>query len=336
MTWKNFIMPEVIDTQYSDTKLREATFSIAPLERGFGTTLGNALRRILLSSIQGSAITSIKINEVMHEFTTISGIKEDVSEIILNLKACRVKLNSEQPRKARIVVKGPAVVQARNIEASSDVEILDPEHIICTVDAGNSLNAELTIEQGKGYVQALTQLESNRPIGVISIDALYSPIPLVNFRVEPTRVGQKTDYDKLLLTIRTDGSLLPEEALSQAALILREHASLFIRQDSKSSNSAFGYDNSDPVSIINKYLNMKIDDLELSVRSANCLKSEGLRYIGELVQKTESDMLKTPNFGKKSLDEIRTVLNTMGLSFGMDVNDWSIESVEELSSRKGA
>ena len=269
----------------------------------------------------------------MHEFSTVPGIKEDVSDIILNLKSCRVKLHSDQSRKAKIIVKGPAIVQARNIEASSDVEILDPDHLICTIDAGASLNAELTIEQGKGYVQALTQLESNRPIGVISIDALYSPIQLVNFRVEPTRVGQKTDYDKLLLTIRTDGSISPEDALSEAGLILREHANFFVKKDSKNASSSFGYDNSDPVSTINKYLNMKIDDLELSVRSANCLKSEGLRYIGELVQKTESDMLKTPNFGRKSLDEIRAVLTTMGLSFGMDVNDWSIESVEE--SRKG-
>lgn len=333
MTWKNFIMPEVIDTQYSDPQLREAIFSIAPLERGFGVTLGNSLRRILLSSIQGSAITSIKIDGVMHEFSTIPGIKEDVSDIILNLKSCRVKLYSEQPKKAKIVVKGPAVVQARNIEVSSDVEILDPNHLICTIDAGASLNAELTIEQGKGYVQALTQLQSNRPIGVISIDALYSPIQLVNFRVEPTRVGQKTDYDKLILTIRTDGSISPEDALSEAGLILREHANLFVRKDIKESHSSLSTDSPDNNSQINKALNMKIDDLELSVRSANCLKSEGLRYIGELVQKTEADMLKTPNFGKKSLDEIKEVLTAIGLSFGMEVNDWSPEQVEELSKK---
>lgn len=333
MTWKNFIMPEVIDTQYSDPQLREATFSIAPLERGFGVTLGNSLRRILLSSIQGSAITSIKIDGVMHEFSTIPGIKEDVSDIILNLKSCRVKLHSEQPKKAKIVVKGPAIVQARNIEVSSDVEILDPNHLICTIDAGASLNAELTIEQGKGYVQALTQLQSNRPIGVISIDALYSPIQLVNFRVEPTRVGQRTDYDKLLLTIRTDGSISPEDALSEAGLILREHANLFVKKDSRETHSSLSTDNPDNSSPINKALNMRIDDLELSVRSANCLKNEGLRYIGELVQKTETDMLKTPNFGKKSLDEIKAVLTTMGLSFGMEVNDWSPEQVEELSKK---
>lgn len=333
MTWKNFIIPEVIDTQYSDPQLREATFSIAPMERGFGVTLGNALRRILLSSIQGSAITSIKIDGVMHEFSTIPGIKEDVSDIILNLKSCRVKLNSDQPKKAKIVVKGPAVVQARNIECSSDVEIMDPNHLICTVDAGASINAELTIEQGKGYVQALTQLESNRPIGVISIDALYSPIQLVNFKVEPTRVGQRTDYDKLLLTVRTDGSISPEDALSEAGLILREHANLVVKKDSRAAHSSFYTDSSEQCSTLNKYLNMKIDDLELSVRSANCLKNEGLRYIGELIQKTEADMLKTPNFGKKSLDEIKAVLTTMGLSFGMEINDWNQEQVEELSKK---
>ena len=333
MTWKNFIIPEVIDTQYSDPQLREATFSIAPMERGFGVTLGNALRRILLSSIQGSAITSIKIDGVMHEFSTIPGIKEDVSDIILNLKSCRVKLNSEQPKKAKIVVKGPAIVQARNIECSSDVEIMDPNHLICTVDAGASINAELTIEQGKGYVQALTQLESNRPIGVISIDALYSPIQLVNFKVEPTRVGQRTDYDKLLLTVRTDGSISPEDALSEAGLILREHANLVVKKDSRTAHSSFYTDSSEQSSTLNKYLNMKIDDLELSVRSANCLKNEGLRYIGELIQKTEADMLKTPNFGKKSLDEIKAVLTTMGLSFGMEINDWNPEQVEELSKK---
>ncbi len=333
MSWKNFIMPEVIDTQYSDPQLREATFAIAPMERGFGVTLGNSLRRILLSSIPGSAITSVKIDGVMHEFSTVPGIKEDVSDIILNLKSCRVKLHSDQSRKAKIIVKGPAIVQARNIEASSDVEILDPDHLICTIDAGASLNAELTIEQGKGYVQALTQLESNRPIGVISIDALYSPIQLVNFRVEPTRVGQRTDYDKLLLTIRTDGSISPEDALSEAGLILREHANFFVKKDARDSHSSFGSDSQDQVSTTNKYLNMKIDDLELSVRSANCLKSEGLRYIGELVQRSESDMLKTPNFGKKSLDEIKSVLATMGLTFGMEVNDWSPEQVEEFPKK---
>ena len=333
MTWKNFIVPEVIDSQYSDPQLREATFTIAPLERGFGTTLGNSLRRILLSSIQGSAITSIKIDGVMHEFSTVPGIKEDVSDIILNLKSCRVKSHSDQPKKAKIIMKGPAIVQARNIEVSSDVEILDPDHLICTVDAGASLTAELTIEQGKGYVQALTQLESERPIGVISIDALYSPIKLVNFRVEPTRVGQRTDYDKLLLTIRTDGSISPEDALSEAGLILRNYANLFVKKDSKEANSSSDSEEDEQTSTLNKYLNMKIDDLELSVRSANCLKSEGLRYIGELVQKDEADMLKTPNFGKKSLYEIKEVLTNMGLSFGMELNDWSPEQVEELSKK---
>lgn len=333
MTWKNFVMPEVIDTQYSDPQLREATFTISPMERGYGVTLGNSLRRILLSSIQGSAITSIKIDGVMHEFSTIPGIKEDVADIILNLKSCRLKSHSEQTKKAKILVKGPAVVQARNIEVSSDVEILDPNHLICTVGAGASLNAELTIEQGKGYVQALTQLESNRPIGVISIDALYSPIQLVNFKVEPARIGQKTDYDKLLITIRTDGSISPEDALSEAGLILREHANFFVNKDAKDGYSSFNSDSSNQTSTINKYLNMKIDDLELSVRSANCLKSEGLRYIGELVQRTETDMLKTPNFGKKSLDEIKAVLVTMGLSFGMDVSDWNLEQMEELSKK---
>ena len=334
MTWKNFIMPEGIETQYSDPQLREATFTIAPLERGFGTTLGNALRRILLSSIRGSAITSIKIDGVMHEFSTIPGIKEDVSDIILNLKSCRIKLRSEQSRKARIVVKGPAVVQARNIEASSDVEILDPYHLICTVDAGASLNAELTIEQGKGYVQARTQLESNKPIGVISIDALYSPIQLVNFKVEPTRVGQRTDYDKLLVTIRTDGSISPDDALSEAGLILREHANLFVKQDSREANSSFCNDNLEKSRMVDEHLNMKIDDLELSIRSANCIKKMGLKYVGELVQKTEEDMLRIPSFGRKSLDEINAVLVAIGLSFGMETNDWSPEQVEEFNRRK--
>ena len=334
MTWKNFIMPAGIETQYSDPQLREAIFTIAPLERGFGTTLGNALRRILLSSIRGSAITSVKIDGVMHEFSTIPGIKEDVSDIILNLKSCRIKLRSEQSRKARIVVKGPAVVQARNIEASSDVEILDPYHHICTVDTGASLNAELTIEQGKGYVQARTQLESNKPIGVISIDALYSPIQLVNFKVEPTRVGQKTDYDKLLITVRTDGSISPDDALSEAGLILREHANILVKQDSREDNSSFCDDNSEKGSTIDEHLNMRIDDLELSIRSANCIKKMGLKYVGELVQKTEEDMLRIPSFGRKSLDEIKAVLVAMGLSFGMGNNDWSPEQVEEFNKRR--
>ena len=330
MTWSKFIKPGKIDIQYSDLQLREAAFIIEPLELGFGLTLGNALRRVLMASIQGSAITSIRIEGITHEFSTIPGVKEDVPEIILNLKSCRLKLHSNQAKKARIVVRGPSIVRARNIEASSEIEVLDPDHVICTLEDGASFNAELIVESGRGYAPAVSQVEGNLPIGVISIDALYSPVLMANFKVQQTRVGQRTDYDKLIVTVRTDGSISPDDALSQAGLILRDHFDLFINGKEIITKQNNEISSTEEVAF-NKNLLTKVEDLELSVRSANCLKNEGIFYIGDLIQRSEIDMLKTPNFGKKSLNEIKAVLDSMGLTFGMEIPGWSKERIEELS-----
>ncbi len=329
-TWKRLIRPGKVDVRYSDPDLREATIIIEPLERGFGTTLGNSLRRVLLSSIPGAAITAVKIDGVPHEFSTIPGVREDVTEIILNLKALGVKMYSSQSRKVRINTVGTKVVRAKDIDCPSDVEVLDPEHVICTLEEGAKLNMELTVEEGKGYCPALGQEVLNSPIGYISIDALYSPIKLVDFKVEQTRVGQRTDYDKLIMFVKTNGAIRPDDALAEASAILRDHFSALVNfedvqpQDTKEEVEVLPF---------NRNLLRKVDELELSVRSANCLKNENIFYIGDLVQRTEADMLRTPNFGRKSLNEIKALLSELGLSFGMEAPGWPPENLDELSRK---
>jgi DNA-directed RNA polymerase subunit alpha len=324
------IKPGKIDVRYSDAQLREATVVIEPLERGFGATLGNSLRRVLLSSINGSAIVAIKINGVAHEFSTIPGVREDVTEMILNLKALRVKLHTELQKKVRISEKGPKVVRAKNIECTSEVDVLDPEHVICTLEEGANLDMELTIENGKGYVPARQQVGQRTVIGMIDIDALYSPVELVDYKVEQTRVGQRTDYDKLILKIRTDGSIRPDDAVAQASAILRDHYAHFVNfeesiyHDDRDDVDEFPFD---------KNLLRKVDELELSVRSANCLKNENIFYIGDLIQRTETDMLKTPNFGRKSLNELKAILAGMDLAFGTTVTGWPPDNLDELSKK---
>ncbi|MDR0942377.1 MAG: DNA-directed RNA polymerase subunit alpha [Holosporales bacterium] len=326
-TWKTLIKPGKVDVKYTDPKLREAIIVIDPLERGFGATIGNALRRVLLSSISGSAITFVKINGVAHEFSTIPGVREDVVEIVLNLKSLRVKSHSEHAKKVKLEACGAKVVCAKDIECSSDIEILDPEHVICTLENDAKINMELTIDNGKGYVPASRNPEQNNVIGLIPIDAIFSPVELVDFKVEQTRVGQSMDCDKLILTIKTDGSIRPDGALDQASAILRDHFAYFINFDEstvyeeKKTNEEFPF---------NKNLLRKVDELELSVRSANCLKNENVFYIGDLIQRTENDMLRTPNFGRKSLNEIKVLLEKMGLSFGMSVPGWPPDNLDEL------
>jgi DNA-directed RNA polymerase subunit alpha len=324
------IRPGRVDVRYSDPKLRDATIVIDPLERGFGITLGNALRRVLLSSIEGSAVTSLKIDGVAHEFSVIPGVREDVSEIIMNLKSLRLRLHSDRQRHIRIVVKGARVVCARDIECPSDLEIMDPDHVICTTSTDTELRMELTVENGTGYVQA-TRTPEREVIGCIPIDAIFSPIALVNYEVEQTRVGQRTDYDKLIMRIKTDGSIKPDDALAQASAILRDYFSLFVNYDEISDREVSKEAGDDLP--FNKSLLRKVDELELSVRSANCLKNENIFYIGDLIQRTESDMLRTPNFGRKSLNEIKALLESMGLSFGMMVSDWPPENLDELSKK---
>lgn len=325
--WQSLIKSCKLDVQYVDPTMREAILVAEPLERGFGVTLGNALRRVLLSSLQGSAVTAIKIDGVLHEFSSITGVVEDVTDIVLNVKSIGVKLLSDLPKKVNLTVQGPAVVRARDITPTAGVEILDPDVVICTVGDGANLNMELTVESGRGYVPAVYDPESTRTVGVIPVDALFSPVKRVVYKVEQTRVGQRTDYDKLTMRVLTDGSVKPDDAVAYAARILIDQMQQFVNFDEPKLANAQRDKGALP---FNKNLLRRVDELELSVRSANCLKNENIIYIGDLVQKTESEMLKTPNFGRKSLNEIKEILSQMGIGLGMVVPNWPPENMEEL------
>ena len=327
--WQSMIKPSKIQVQYLSSNLREASMVAEPLERGFGLTLGNALRRVLLSSLQGSAITSIKIEGVLHEFSAIPGVREDVADIILNLKTLGIRLNSDMPKRVTIDVKGPCVVTGKDIQHSSDIEILDPDLVICHVDEGGHVVMEMTVQSGKGYVPASAQQIEDKAIGLIPIDAIFSPIKRVVYKVDQTRVGQRTDYDKLTLTLTADGSIKPDDAIAYAARIMQDQLQQFVN-----------FEEPKPVGMIerrgeplpfNRNMLKKVDELELSVRSANCLKNENIYYIGDLVQRSEPEMLRTPNFGRKSLNEIKEVLSIMGLGFGMSVPNWPPENIDELA-----
>jgi DNA-directed RNA polymerase subunit alpha len=326
--WQSLIKSGKLEVHYLTQDLRSAEIIAEPLECGFGMTLGNALRRVLLSSLQGAAITSVKIDGVLHEFSAVPGVREDVTDIVLNLKTISVRLYNELPKRLRISVKGPCIVTAGDIQPIAGVDILDPETVICTLDDGAQLNMEFTVQVGKGYVPASMQEIEDKPIGLIPIDAIFSPVKRVIYRVEQTRLGQRTDYDKLIMRIDTDGSIKPDDALAYAARIMQDQFQQFINfdepqvLDSKDSKENITF---------SKYLLKKVDELELSVRSANCLKTENIFYIGDLVQKSESEMLKTPNFGRKSLNEIKEVLAHMGLGFGMTIPNWPPENVDELA-----
>lgn len=326
--WESLIKSHKLNVQYLDSSLKDAEIILEPLERGFGHTLGNSLRRVLLSSLQGAAITAVKIEGVLHEFSAIPGVIEDFTDVVLNLKTVPVKLNSDLPRRVRLSAKGPGVIRARDIQASSDVEILDPDVVLCTLDRGASLEMELTVQNGRGYIPASQQVYEDKPIGVVPIDAIFSPVKKVTYKVDQTRVGQRTDYDRLILRVTTNGSLKPDDAIAYAAKILQDQLGQFItfedimlgaRRDSRGDLP------------FNRNLLRKVDELELSVRSANCLKNENIFYIGDLVQKSENEMLRTPNFGRKSLNEIKEVLAQMGLGFGMHVPNWPPENIDELA-----
>lgn len=327
--WQSMIKPSKIQVEYLNSNLREASVIAEPLERGFGLTLGNALRRVLLSSLQGSAITSIKIDGVLHEFSTIPGVREDVADIILNLKTLSLRLNSEMPKRMRIDVKGPCVVTAKDIQHSSEIEIMDPDMVICHVDEGGHVVMELTVQNGKGYVPATSHQAEEQTIGLIPIDAIFSPIKRVVYKVDQTRVGQRTDYDKLTLTLTTDGSITPDDAVAYAARILQDQLQQFINFE-EPKPAGMAERRGEPLPF-NRNMLKKVDELELSVRSANCLKNENIYYIGDLVQRSESEMLRTPNFGRKSLNEIKEVLSMMGLGFGMTVPNWPPENIDELA-----
>ena len=339
--WQELKKPNSLEIKAAGDGRRKATFVAEPLERGFGLTLGNALRRVLLSSLQGAAVTSIKIENVLHEFSSLAGVREDVTDIVLNIKQVALKMEGDGPRRLQLSATGPAEVRAGDITTVGDIEVMNPDLVICHLDQGATLNMELTADVGKGYVPAVANRPADAPIGLIPVDALYSPVRQVAYKVDNTRVGQELDYDKLSLTVETDGTVTPEDAVAYAARILQDQLQLFVHFEDAlpaaapaagAAASAAAEGESD-TNQINRYLLKKVDELELSVRSANCLKNDNIIYIGDLVQKTEAEMLRTPNFGRKSLNEIKEVLSSMGLRLGMDIPGWPPENIEEMAKK---
>lgn len=323
--WQELIKPTNLEVTSGEGG-NKAKIVVEPLERGFGLTLGNALRRVLLSSLQGGAVTAIKIDGVLHEFSVIPGVREDVTDIVLNVKGLAVAVHNEGQKIMTLKAEGPCVVTAAMIDAGHDVEIMNPDHVICNLDAGAKISMELTVDTGKGYVPAYQNKPADAPIGLIAVDAIYSPVKKVSYKVENTRVGQITDYDKLTMVVETNGVVTPEDAVAYAARILQDQLKPFINFD-EPENEVEDVKEELP---FNRNLLKKVDELELSVRSANCLKNDNIVYIGDLVQKTEAEMLRTPNFGRKSLNEIKEVLAKMGIHLGMETPGWPPENIEEL------
>jgi DNA-directed RNA polymerase subunit alpha len=329
--WQDLIKPTKLEIVSGRAKNRVATLVAEPLERGFGMTLGNALRRVLLSSLQGAAITTVHIDGVLHEFSSIPGVREDVTNIVLNIKEIALRVHSEGVKRMVVKKEGPGQVKAGDIEASSEVEILNPDHVICTLDQGASIRMEFTAAMGKGYVAAERNRPDDAPIGLIPVDSLYSPVKKVSYKVENTREGQILDYDKLTMTVETDGSVTAEDSVALAARILQDQLAVFINFEEP--KKAIEDTAKHPELAFNAALLKKVDELELSVRSANCLKNDNIVYIGDLIQKTEAEMLRTPNFGRKSLNEIKEVLASMGLHLGMEVPNWPPDNIEDLAKR---
>jgi DNA-directed RNA polymerase subunit alpha len=328
--WQELIKPSKLAIETGDDQRRVATVVAEPLERGFGVTLGNALRRVLLSSLQGAAVTSIRIDGVLHEFSSVPGVREDVTDLILNIKQLALAMHSNGPKRMTLKAKGPGEVTAAQIQTPADIEIMNPDLIICHLDDGASLSIELEVNSGKGYVPASANRREDDPIGLIPIDSIFSPCRRVSYKIENTRVGQQTDYDKLSMTVETNGAVKPDDAVALAARILQEQLRLFINFEEPQAQIAERVEDELP---FNKNLLRKVDELELSVRSANCLKNDNIIYIGDLVQKSEAEMLRTPNFGRKSLNEIKEVLAQMGLHLGMEVAGWPPENIEDLAKK---
>jgi len=328
--WQELIKPNKLHTEAGSNPARSATVVAEPLERGFGLTLGNALRRIMLSSLQGAAVTAIQIDGVLHEFSSIPGVREDVTDIVLNIKQLGLKMHGDGPKRMTLKAAGPGEVKASQIEVGHDIEIMDPDLVLCTLDQGAALSMELTVETGKGYVAATQNRAEDSPIGLIPVDAIFSPVRKIAYKVENTRVGQVTDYDKLSMQIETNGAVSPEDAVALAARILQDQLQLFINFEEPQAVTHEEQRDELPFS---RNLLRKVDELELSVRSANCLKNDNIIYIGDLVQKSETEMLRTPNFGRKSLNEIKEVLAQMGLHLGMEIPNWPPENIEELAKK---
>jgi DNA-directed RNA polymerase subunit alpha len=341
--WQELKKPTSLEKKSGSDSKRKGVFVAEPLERGFGLTLGNALRRVLLSSLQGAAVTSIKIENVLHEFSSLVGVREDVTDIVLNVKQIALRMQGEGPKRLQLSATGPADVTAGMIAMSGDIEVMNPDLLICHLDEGATLNMELTADVGKGYVPAAANRPLDAPIGLVPVDALYSPVRQVAYKVENTRVGQELDYDKLTLSIETDGTITPDDAVAYAARILQDQLSLFVHFDDSmvaTQSPIIGMAAAAPQHVsesdanqLNRYLLKKVDELELSVRSANCLKNDNIIYIGDLVGKTEAEMLRTPNFGRKSLNEIKEVLSSMGLRLGMDIPGWPPENIEDMAKK---
>lgn len=328
--WQELIKPAKLEVEAGIDPNRMATIVAEPLERGFGLTLGNALRRILLSSLQGAAVTAIQIEGVLHEFSSVPGVREDVTDIVLNIKGVALKMHVEGPKHVSLKATGPGEVTAGQIDTGADIEVMNPDFVICHLDKGAKLSMELVIDNGKGYVASTSNKQEDSPIGLIPIDAVFSPVRKVSYKIENSRVGQVTDHDKLAIDVLTNGALTPDDAVALAARILQDQLQLFINFDEPDQKSAAEQKDDLP---FNRNLLRKVDELELSVRSANCLKNDNIIYIGDLVQKSEADMLRTPNFGRKSLNEIKEVLSQMGLHLGMEIAAWPPENIEELAKR---
>jgi len=327
--WKSLIKPNKLDIKSNDDKTI-TTLTAEPLEKGYALTIGNSLRRILLSSIQGAAITAVQIDGVLHEFSSIKGVREDVTDIVLNVKSLRLKVMSAGPKKLILDVKGPGEIKAKDIQQNSDVTILNPDLILCHLDENTKFHMELIASTGKGYRPAEKNKTENAPLGLIAIDSFFSPVKNVSYTIENTREGKALDYDKLVMKVETDGSTSAEDAVAFASRIFQDQLSLFINFDEPKEIEK------KPQVVepeFNKNLLKKVDELELSVRSMNCLKNDNIIYIGDLVQKTEPEMLRTPNFGRKSLNEIKEVLNSMSLYLGMEIPNWPPDDVEALSKK---
>jgi DNA-directed RNA polymerase subunit alpha len=328
--WQELIKPTKLEFVSGSDNSRVASVVAEPLERGYGLTLGNALRRVLLSSLQGAAVTAIQIDGILHEFSSLPGVREDITDLVLNVKEIAIKMQAEGPKRLTLNKQGPGAVTAGDIKVTGDIEVLNPELVICHLDDGAEINIEFTVNTGKGYVSADKNRPEDAPIGYIPVDSLFSPVRRVSYKVDATRAGESLDKDKLTLTVETNGAITPEDAVAFAARILQDQLSVFVNFEEPTKEKA---QDSVPELAFNPALLKKVDELELSVRSANCLKNDNIVYIGDLIQKTEAEMLRTPNFGRKSLNEIKEVLAQMGLHLGMDVPNWPPENIDDLAKR---
>ncbi|BDA84778.1 DNA-directed RNA polymerase subunit alpha [Aureimonas sp. SA4125] len=329
--WQNLTKPNSVVFKSGGSRTK-ASLTAEPLERGFGLTLGNALRRVLLSSLQGAAVTAIQIDGVLHEFSSIPGVREDVTDIVLNVKEIAIGMQGEGPKRMVLRKSGPGIVRAGDIQTVGDIEILNPEHELCTLDEGAEIRIEFTVDTGKGYVPADQNRAEDAPIGLIPVDSLFSPVKKVSYKVENTREGQDLNKDKLTMQIETDGSISGEDSVAYAARILQDQLSIFVNFEEPQRETRSAEEHIAELAF-NPALLKKVDELELSVRSANCLKNDNIVYIGDLIQKTEAEMLRTPNFGRKSLNEIKEVLAAMGLHLGMEVSAWPPENIDDLAKR---